>query len=140
MRIKTVQYKDSDTISQSLWDGLTPFVQSVHEGLSWFWESSVSYKHNNLMAIRKNYWCDDSLKVQQEKTYLKSLLEQQHIFSNMQESDLEYFFFSLPSEVIVKGYALGFMHQRVKDMLLQYMLENKSRLAKREVLKVKYRA
>ena len=92
------------------------------------------------MAIRKNYWCDDSLKVQQEKTYLKSLLEQQHIFSNMQESDLEYFFFSLPSEVIVKGYALGFMHQRVKDMLLQYMLENKSRLAKREVLKVKYRA
>ncbi|MHA3049006.1 hypothetical protein [Acinetobacter sp. ANC 4641] len=99
----------------------------------------MSYKHNNLMAIRKHYWDDSSTQVQQEKQALKHFLECQHIFPDMQEEDLKYFFFSLPSQVIVKGYALGFTHERVKDMLLQHITENKTRLEKRELFKVKYR-
>jgi hypothetical protein len=91
------------------------------------------------MAMRKHYWNDSSAQVQQEKQALKNFLEQQQLFTNMQDEDLKYFFFSLPSQVIVKGYALGFMHERVQDMILQHITENKSRLEKRELFKVKYR-
>lgn len=99
----------------------------------------MSYKHNNLMAMRKHYWNDSSVRVQQEKQAFKHLLERQQIFPDMQEEDLKYFFFSLPSQVIVKGYALGFTHERVQDMILQHITENKTRLEKRELFKVKYR-
>ncbi len=100
---------------------------------------NVSYKHNNLMAMRKHYWNDTSVKVQQEKQALWQLLQQQQLFATLHEDDVKYFFFTLPSEVIVKGYALGFEHQRVQSMMRQHITENKSRLERRELFKIKYR-
>jgi hypothetical protein len=43
------------------------------------------------MAMRKHYWNDSSVRVQQEKQALKYLLEHQQIFPDMQEEDLKYF-------------------------------------------------
>ncbi len=99
---------------------------------------NVSYKHNNLMAMRKHYWNDTSVKVQQEKQALWQLLQQQQLFATLHEDDVKYFFFTLPSEVIVKGYAHGFTHISVQNMITTYIQNHKVQLSNKEALKIKF--
>ncbi len=100
----------------------------------------MSYKHNNLMAMRENYWNDEqSQHVQIEKQFLQQTLIQQGVFQTPTPEDVKYFFFALPSIVIVKGYALGFQHAQVKSMIEKFIQQNKNRLAQRELLKVQFR-
>ncbi|TCM61413.1 hypothetical protein EC844_12811 [Acinetobacter calcoaceticus] len=100
----------------------------------------MSYKHNDLRAMRQNYWCDEaSDKVQSEKQFLQQLLNQHGIFQSATLEDAKYLFFSLPSIIIVKGYALGFMSQMVQQLLTDYIVANKDDLAQRKVLKIQFR-
>lgn len=102
--------------------------------------SSMSYKHNNLMAIRENYWKDEhSHHVQTEKHFFCNVLEEHGIFHEATLEDAKYFFFALPSIIIVKGYALGFMHDQVKQMIFKYIAQNKTYLQQRSQLKIQYR-
>ena len=62
----------------------------------------MSYKHNNLMAMRHNYWDDESSPtVQEEKIFLRNTLIEEGIFKNATLDDTKYFFFTLPSIIIV---------------------------------------
>ncbi len=95
----------------------------------------MSYKHNNLMAMRQNYWNDQvSGQVQQEKVFLQSTLIQHGVFSSATLDDAKYLFFGLPSIVIVKGYALGFMHDSVQHLIHQHIQTNKQQLQQRSEL------
>lgn len=99
----------------------------------------MSYKHNNLMAIRENYWKDEhSLQVQTEKHFFCQLLNDHGIFNEASLEDAKYVFFSLPSIIIVKGYALGFMHDQVTQMISKYIAQNKVHLQQRSHLKIRY--
>ncbi len=100
----------------------------------------MSYKHNDLHAIRQNYWQDEqSDKVQTEKQYFQQLLTTHGIFQSATLEDAKYLFFTLPSIIIVKGYALGFMSNLVNDMLTDHIVTHKTELSQRKVLKIKYR-
>ncbi|AWL29074.1 hypothetical protein DJ533_11095 [Acinetobacter defluvii] len=100
----------------------------------------MSYKHNNLMAMRLRYWNDvDTHSVQVEKQFFQQLLVEHGVFQTPTPEDVKYFFFSLPSIIIVKGYALGFTNSDIKNMISQYIHENKSSLMKHESLKIQYR-
>lgn len=99
----------------------------------------MSYKHNNLMAMRQNYWNDKlSSQVQQEKVFLQTTLMQQGVFSSATLEDAKYLFFSLPSIIIVKGYALGFMHETVQNLIYQHIQTNKQQLQQRSELKIQF--
>ncbi|RYL26629.1 hypothetical protein [Acinetobacter piscicola] len=100
----------------------------------------MSYKHNNLMAMRVRYWEDsetDTVKI--EKQFLKQMLIEHGVFQAPTLEDVKYFFFSLPSIIIVKGYALGFTNGDIKNMISQYIQENKNSLMQHETLKIQYR-
>jgi hypothetical protein len=100
----------------------------------------MSYKHNNLMAIRQNYWNDNiSNNVLTEKKFLQNLLNDQHIYSNASSEDAKYLFFSLPSIIIVKGYSLGFQHDQVKTLILEFIAKNKDVLKSKSISKIQYR-
>lgn len=100
----------------------------------------MSYKHNNLLAMRERYWNDQhSEEVQQEKKFLRDTLLRYEVFPNPDLNDVKYVFFALPSIVIVKGYALGFQHVQVQSMIEQFIAENKNRLAQREPVKIQFR-
>lgn len=100
----------------------------------------MSYKHNNLMAMRKNYWDDEqSEQVQSEKQYFQQMLSEYQVFEQATLDDAKYVFFALPSIIIVKGYALGFMSTLVKTMILEFILTNKTQLSTRQVMKIQFR-
>lgn len=100
----------------------------------------MSYKHNDLRAIRQSYWLDEqSDKVQTEKFYFQQLLIEHEIFQSATLDDAKYLFFTLPSIIIVKGYALGFMSTLVNKMLTDYIIAHKDALSQRKPLKVQYR-
>jgi hypothetical protein len=100
----------------------------------------MSYKHNNLMAIRQNYWNDNiSNNVLTEKKFLQHLLNDQHIYSNATSEDAKYLFFSLPSIIIVKGYSMGFQHDQVKSLILEFIEKNKDVLKSKSITKIQYR-
>lgn len=100
----------------------------------------MSYKHNNLMAMRKNYWDDEqSEQVQTEKQYFQQMLSEYQVFEQATLDDAKYVFFALPSIIIVKGYALGFMSTLVKTMILEFILTNKTQLSTRQVMKIQFR-
>ena len=100
----------------------------------------MSYKHNNLMAMRQNYWNDThSAQVDLEKIELKKILSEYGVFDQPSLDDAKYFFFSLPSIIIVKGYALGFADKSVKEMIIQFIEQNKKPLKQRAELKIAYR-
>ena len=91
----------------------------------------MSYKHNNLMAMRLRYWNDvETDSVQLEKQFLQQILIEHEVFQAPTLDDVKYFFFSLPSIIIVKGYAVGFTNIDIKNMISQYIHENKSSLMK----------
>lgn len=103
-------------------------------------EILMSYKHNNLIAMRENYWNDEqSQDVQREKLFLRETLLKNGVFQDPSLDDVKYVFFALPSIVIVKGYALGFQHNQIKTMIEQFIEENKTCLAQRQPVKIKFR-
>ncbi|NHB57431.1 hypothetical protein G9F32_05190 [Acinetobacter sp. 194] len=100
----------------------------------------MSYKHNNLMAMRQNFWNDLSNdQVQNEKRFLQNTLTELGIFQPATLEDTKYCFFLLPSIIIVKGYALGFANESVKKMIIDYLSQNKKLLTERASLKIQYR-
>ena len=100
----------------------------------------MSYKHNNLLAMRESYWNDShSVHVQAEKRFFCETLNQHGVFENASLEDAKYFFFTLPSIIIVKGYALGFMHRTVQAMIDQHILSNVHQLRMRENFKIQFR-
>jgi len=100
----------------------------------------MSYKHNNLMAMRQNYWDDESSStVQAEKQFLKDLLVEEEVFKDATLDDTKYFFFTLPSIIIVKAYALGFHHSQVKRMLIKHIHTHRATLMKRAALKIQFK-
>ncbi|WP_130804755.1 hypothetical protein [Acinetobacter ihumii] len=99
----------------------------------------MSYKHNNLFAMREMYWNDvDSNHVQTEKQYFCDTLNHHGIFTNPSLEDAKYFFFTLPSIIIVKGYALGFMHPTVQDLIFKHIQNNIELLKSRKNLKIQF--
>lgn len=100
----------------------------------------MSYKHNNLMAMRQNFWNDHSNdQVQNEKLFLQKILTELGIFQPATLDDAKYCFFLLPSIIIVKGYALGFSNDSVKVMIIDYLSQNRNLLTERASIKIQYR-
>lgn len=100
----------------------------------------MSYKHNNLMAMRQNYWDDESSPtVQEEKIFLRNTLIEEGIFKDATLDDTKYFFFTLPSIIIVKAHALGFHHSHVKRMLIVHIHTNRAALMRKSTLKIQFR-
>lgn len=100
----------------------------------------MSYKHNNLMAMRQNYWDDESSPtVQEEKIFLRNTLIEEGIFKNATLDDTKYFFFTLPSIIIVKAHALGFHHSHLKRMLIAHIHTNRAALMRKSTLKIQFR-
>ncbi len=92
------------------------------------------------MAMRHNYWNDEtSAVVETEKRFFQQLLIEHGVFQTASLEDAKYFFFCLPSSIIVKGYASGFLDQNVQNMITSYIQANKLQLMKRENLKIQYR-
>ena len=89
--------------------------------------------------MRHQYWNDAiSTTVQQEKQYLRQLLIDQHIFPDASLDDAQYLFFSLPSAIILKGYAQGFCNNLVHGMICQYIQTNQQQLKQRSPLKIQF--
>ncbi len=100
----------------------------------------MSYLHNNLWAMRQNYWQDQhNPKVQQEKVFLLQLLTEQQIYSSPNMDDVQYLFFSLPSLIIVQGYALGFQHPKVVSLIIGHLQRHKPQLQQRITIKASWR-
>ena len=100
----------------------------------------MSDKHNNLMAMRVNYWNDtDSSHVKSEKNFLQQMLNEHEVFQHATLDDAKYLFFSLPSIIIVKGYASGFSDDGVKVLIDQFIISNKGLLSSRAELKIAYK-
>ncbi|MDM1021397.1 hypothetical protein QSV37_13945 [Acinetobacter sp. VNK23] len=99
----------------------------------------MSYKHNNLMAMRQNYWDDESSTIQAEKQFLRDILIEEGIFKDATLDDTKYFFFTLPSIIIVKAHALGFHHSHVKRMLIKHIHTNRAALMRKSSLKIQFK-
>lgn len=100
----------------------------------------MSYKHNNLMAMRQSYWEDESTaSVQAEKEFLRQTLIDEAIFTEATLEDTQYFYFTLPSLIIVKAHALGFHHAQVKRMLIKHIHSNRAALIRKSKLKILFR-
>ncbi|KYQ82053.1 hypothetical protein AWW73_10615 [Acinetobacter lactucae] len=99
----------------------------------------MSYKHNNLMAMRHRFWDESSDYVRNEKQFLQQTLVEQGIFNDATLDDVKYFFYTLPSIIIVKAYALGFMHDSVKQMLLQHIQTNRLHLMQKSEFKIQFK-
>ncbi|OTG63532.1 hypothetical protein B9T25_13635 [Acinetobacter sp. ANC 4470] len=99
----------------------------------------MSYKHNNLMAMRQNYWNDTlSTQVLHEKKFFQEILIQHGIYTTTTEDDAKYLFFSLPSIIIVKGYSLGFQHDAVQAMIFQHIQDNETMLKQKSDIKIQF--
>lgn len=91
------------------------------------------------MAMRENYWKDThSTQVKSEKQFFQHTLIEHGICLTPSEDDAKYLFFSLPSIIIVKGYALGFTHNSVQAMIYQYVQNNQSILKQKSNIKVQF--
>jgi hypothetical protein len=99
----------------------------------------MSYKHNNLMAMRKQYWQDQSAQVLTEKAALQHLLQQHALFAHPSLEDTQYVFFQLPSQIIIQGYALGFMHEKVQALVVEFLMAQKNQLMQKLPFKVAFR-
>ncbi|WP_374666466.1 hypothetical protein [Acinetobacter sp.] len=99
----------------------------------------MSYKHNNLMAMRQSYWNDSlSAQVMEEKKFFQQVLMQYEIFPAPTAEDAKHLFFSFPSIIIVKGYASGFMHQSVQKLIFQHVQSHKFELQQKSEMKIKF--
>lgn len=90
--------------------------------------------------MRHNYWDDESSPtVQEEKIFLRNTLIEEGIFKNATLDDTKYFFFTLPSIIIVKAHALGFQHSHVKRMLIKHIHTNRAALMRKSALKIQFK-
>ena len=90
--------------------------------------------------MRQNYWDDESSpSVQEEKIFLRNTLIEEGIFKDATLDDTNYFFFTLPSIIIVKAHALGFHHSHVKRMLIAHIHTNRAALMRKSTLKIQFR-
>ena len=63
----------------------------------------MSYKHNNLMAMRERYWNDtENNHVDTEKAYFQKLLQQQGIYECATIEDARYFFLVCRASSLLK--------------------------------------
>ena len=74
-----------------------------------------------------------------KSNFFQQTLTEQGVYEPASLDDVKYFFFSLPSIIIVKGYALGFTNQSVKDLIINYIASNKQGLILRKELKIQFR-
>lgn len=98
----------------------------------------MSYKHNNLMAMRHSYWNDLNPQVIKEKLHFQQMLVDNGIFETATAEDAKHLFFSLPSIIIVKGYAHGFMHASVQVLICQHIQANRQFLQQKTEIKIKF--
>lgn len=92
------------------------------------------------MAMRQSWWNDESTaSVKAEKQFMQQTLSENGVYESPSLDDVKYFFFSLPSIIIVKGYALGFTNQLVKDMISQHIEVNRLSLSARNEIKIQFR-
>ena len=100
----------------------------------------MSYKHNNLMAMRQTWWDDESCAiVKNEKNFFQRILIEKGIFNSPNVEDVKYFFFSLPSIIIVKGYAVGFTDPSVEALIQSHIETNKQSLKQKQQIKIQFR-
>lgn len=99
----------------------------------------MSYKHNNLITMREQYWQDQSAQVRSEKAALQQWLQEQQLFVQPSLEDAKYVFFQLPSHIIIQGYALGFMHPQVKNLVFSFLTAQKTQLMQKLPFKVAFR-
>ena len=89
--------------------------------------------------MRRSWWDDEvNSSVKVEKQFFQLTLTEQGIYDDVTVDDVKYFFFSLPSIIIVKGYALGFTNQQVKNMISQHIQTNRQMLKDRENIKIQF--
>ena len=91
------------------------------------------------MAMREQYWQDQSAQVLTEKAALQQLLQQHAVFQRPTLDDTKYVFFQLPSQIIIQGYALGFMHEKVQGLVVDFLLTQKAQLMQKLAFKVAFR-
>lgn len=99
----------------------------------------MSYKNNGLKKLRENYWNKDSERNKKEKLFLKELLLEHQVFLEINEVNLKFFFDSLPSEVILKAYGLGFKNDLIKRLLITHIEKNKNALKEGKLIKTEYK-
>lgn len=99
----------------------------------------MSYKHNNLMAMRQSYWNDQSSpQVITEIQFIQDTLTEYGIFQPASREDAKYLFFNMPSIIIVKGYSLGFSNALVREMIIDFIEKNKQHLSNRAAFKIQF--
>lgn len=100
----------------------------------------MSYKHNNLMAMRQNYW-DDALtpRVKAEKVFFQQLLIDMRIFEDASLEDAKSLFFSLPSIILIKGYAKGFNTPPIQALIEKHIEMHRAELQQKFDVKIKFR-
>lgn len=90
--------------------------------------------------MRQSWWDDESsISVQNEKRFLQTILTEQGIFESPSIDDTKYFFFSLPSIIIVKAYAVGFTDPSIQEMLKHHINSNKQSLIQKQEIKIQFR-
>jgi hypothetical protein len=91
------------------------------------------------MAMRHRYWDDcTSAIVQQEKLFFQRILVEEGIFPEANLDDARYLFFSLPSHIILKGYAQGFQTMLTHQLICQYIQTHQQQLKQRAQLKIQF--
>ena len=91
------------------------------------------------MAIRNKFWNEDpSIRVVSEKQFLRDFLTQHQIFENTSLEDVKYFFYCLPSIIIVKAYGLGFLHESVITLMQQFVQQHHEQLSSRADFQIKF--
>jgi len=100
----------------------------------------MSYKHNNLMAMRQRYWEDtQSTNISAEKTFFQQILIETQVFPSANLDDAKQLFFSLPSIILIKGYAKGFTNDTVQSLIRQHIDTNRSALQQKLEVKIKFK-
>ncbi|RKG30900.1 hypothetical protein [Acinetobacter tianfuensis] len=100
----------------------------------------MSYKHNNLMAMRQRYWDDtESSHVNAEKALFQQLLVETEIFPAANLDDAKQLFFSLPSIILIQGYAKGFNHEAVQNLIRQHINTHRDALQQKQDVKIKFK-
>ncbi len=92
------------------------------------------------MAMREQYWQDQSAQVLTEKTALQQLLSTLEVMPQPSLEDAKYVFFHLPSHIIIQGYALGFCHAQVQSLIIAFIQAHKTQLRVKQGLKIRFRS
>ena len=92
------------------------------------------------MAMRQNYWDDaHTPRVHEEKVFFQRLLNDLGIFENASLEDAKSLFFSLPSIILIKGYAKGFTEPSIEQLITQHIELHRNELQQKFDVKIKFR-